>query len=383
MNAKFLQTAGYFSAFFILGSVIASLGPTLPELADQVSREPGSLGYLFSIRSLGYLSGSLLGGYLYEKTRGHLVLGAGLIILALALAAVPLNPLLILLVILLYIAGAGLGALDVGSNTLLARVHGEDSGPYLNAMYLLAGLGSMAAPLYLYRVNFRAEYWGLSLLAGLGAAWLLLTPSPVPPNRRSETPETSSRGVFLVVFCVLSFLFVGVEISYGGWIFTYAQIINAGNPQSPYLLTSLFWTAITAGRLVSIPVSAVLTPSLNVFLLLGSGVLSSALTAVFPTNPAAVWVGTAGMGLSLSALFPTTFRFIRKRTALPEKTYGIVWASGSLGGMLLPWLSGEFLTRAGPPSLMGFFLASWLAASVFFFGLTRIQDPPSGPSKPA
>ena len=371
MKLKFQQTAGYFAAFFILGSIIASLGPTLPELGDLVSRKPGSLGFLFSVRSLGYLSGSLLGGYLYERIRGHRLMAVGLVAVALSMALIPLNPLLIPLVILLFAAGTGLGALDVGSNTLLARVRRENSGPYLNGMYLLAGIGSMLTPLYLSQVNFRMEYWGLSLLALLGAAWLIFTPSPAILQMAQEDQTGPQHKAFLTVFCLLAFLFVGIEITYGGWIFTYAQQIQLGGPQSAYLLTSLFWMSITVGRLISIPVSAFLEPSLNVILLLAGGVLSSTMTALLPFSPAAVWVGTAGIGLSLSAIFPTTFHFIRKNSPLPEKSYGLVWASGSLGGIFLPWFSGEMFSRTGASSLMVIVLISWAAALGLFLFLHR------------
>jgi FHS family Na+ dependent glucose MFS transporter 1 len=371
MKAKHSQTAGYFSAFFILGSVIASLGPTLPDLAAAVDRNPDSLGFLFSIRSLGYLTGSLLGGYLYERIRGHRVMSASLVILALALGWIPQNVLLLPLVLLLFAAGAGLGALDIGSNTLLARVHHKNSGPFLNGMYLLAGIGSMLTPLYLSQVGFRLDYWGLGLLAVLAAAWLALTPSPGPENTDLENQNRAVNPTFLLIFCLLAFLFVGIEISYGGWIFTYAQRIELPGPDSAYLLTSLFWLSITAGRLIAIPVSAVLKPSPNVLLLLGGGVLSSTLTALLPISPAAVWLGTAGIGLSLSAIFPTTFHLIKKIAPLPEKSYGLVWASGSLGGMFLPWLSGELVSRIGPVSLMTIILISWLAALGLFLLLTR------------
>lgn len=381
MKTKHLQTAGYFSAFFILGSVIASLGPTLPDLAAAVGRNPGSLGFLFSVRSLGYLTGSLVGGYLYERIRGHRVMSTSLIVLALSLGLIPRNALLLPLVLLLYAAGAGLGALDIGSNTLLARVHRKNRGPYLNGMYLLAGIGSMLTPLYLSQVSFRLDYWGLGVLSVLAAAWLAFTPSPSRENPDRESQNQGLNQSLLVIFCLLAFLFIGIEISYGGWIFTYAQRIELDGPNSPYLLTSLFWLSITAGRLIAIPVSSVLKPSRNVLLLLGGGVLSSTLTALLPDSPAAVWLGTAGIGLSLSAIFPTTFHLVRTISPLPEKSYGLVWASGSLGGMFLPWLSGELFTRVGPISLMTIILISWLTALSLFIILNRQRTNLEHPSK--
>lgn len=146
MNPKTRQTVGYFSTFFILGAVISSLGPTLAGIARNLSRDPSSLGVLFSARSLGYLSGSLLGGYFYERFRGHRVMAAALITAAVSLFLTPLLHILVPLLVILYLTGMGLGSMDVGSNTLLSNIHSKRSRPLLNTMYLLAGVGSFLTP---------------------------------------------------------------------------------------------------------------------------------------------------------------------------------------------------------------------------------------------
>ena len=71
MSLSARQTSAYFAAFFILGATIASLGPTLPYLAENTGAALASLGLLFTLRSGGYLLGSLLGGRLYDHLPGH------------------------------------------------------------------------------------------------------------------------------------------------------------------------------------------------------------------------------------------------------------------------------------------------------------------------
>jgi len=44
---------------------------------------------------------------------------------------------------------------------------------------------------------------------------------------------------------------VGVEVAYGGWIFTYAvKVFGMGETEADYL-SSAFWGAITLGRLLA------------------------------------------------------------------------------------------------------------------------------------
>lgn len=366
MKPKTSRTIGYFSSFFFLGTVIAILGPTLPALAENLGVKPTDLGYIFSVRSLGYLAGSLLGGYLYERIRGHRVMAAALVLAALTLFLTPLDHLLILLIISLFFTGLGLGSLDIGSNTMLSTLYGDDSGPYLNSMYLLAGLGSFSAPLLIRALSVRWGYWALGILGLAVSGWLLGTPSPFPQKETSPEADDVSHLPTLLLFCLLSFLFIGIEISYGGWIFTYFRAQNLGAETAAYTLTSLFYLSITVGRLLSIPVSTALKPSWNVFGLLFGGAVSTGLMLAYPRQPWSIWIGTSGMGLSLSALFPTTFHYIRESFSLKTSSYGTVWASGSLGGILIPWVMGEVVDSGGPVSLMAITSLAWgLALAVF------------------
>jgi len=65
------RTLGYYAAFIALGLVSASLGPTLPGLANNTGSQLSHISLLFVARSSGYLAGSLLGGRLYDRITGH------------------------------------------------------------------------------------------------------------------------------------------------------------------------------------------------------------------------------------------------------------------------------------------------------------------------
>ena len=45
-------------------------------------------------------------------------------------------------------------------------------------------------------------------------------------------------------------LYVGVELGFAGWIFTYGEEMGIGGARGPALLTALFWIGFTGGRLL-------------------------------------------------------------------------------------------------------------------------------------
>jgi MFS family permease len=91
---KLLKTAGYYAGFVGLGAAAGVIGPTLPGLAQLTHSPLGQLGFLFTARSLGYLTASCGGGKIYDRLPGHPVMTAALVGMAAILGLVPVLPLL-------------------------------------------------------------------------------------------------------------------------------------------------------------------------------------------------------------------------------------------------------------------------------------------------
>lgn len=54
---------------------IAILGPTFQDLAANVNKNVSQISYIFVGRSVGYFSGSLIGGILFDCMNSKLLLG--------------------------------------------------------------------------------------------------------------------------------------------------------------------------------------------------------------------------------------------------------------------------------------------------------------------
>ena len=66
--------------------------------------------------------------------------------------------------------------------------------------------------------------------------------------------------VLIILISAFFFLYCGAEIGFGAWVFTYSTRLGLANETDAALLNSAFWGAVTAGRLLSIPIASKVRP---------------------------------------------------------------------------------------------------------------------------
>ena len=369
------KTIAYYVSFLALGLAIAAMGPTLPYLADQTDSPLGAVSSLFTTHALGYLLISLLAGRLYDRVKGHPVMAVALILMALTLALVPLTPLLWLLVLIFLVLGMAEATVDIGGNTLLVWVHHDRVGPFMNGLHFFFGLGAFLTPILVAQVVLASSgivwaYWILALLALPVAAWLLFLPSPVAPADPSDEPmqqrdgavPRGKRGILVALFAAFQFLYVGAEIGFAGWLFSYAVVSGLASATNAAYLTSAFWGALTLGRLLAIPMSARARPS---FILVGDMagcLISLSIIILWPDSPEAIWVGAIGTGLSMASVFPVIMSLAERRMTITGLTTGWFFFGASIGAMSLPWFMGQLFERISPLATMFAIFLTLLAA---------------------
>lgn len=367
---RILQTSGYYTAFIALGLSSASLGPTLPGLADHTRSRLNEISFLFMARSLGYLIGSLLGGRLYDRVPGHPVMTVVLVVMAAMLALTPVLPLLWLLTAALLILGLGEGVLDVGGNTLLVWAHRDKVAPFMNGLHFFFGVGALLSPIIIAQKvlvsgDINWAYWTLAALVLPVAVLLLRLPVPTVLKVSKDSPQAKVNYLLIVLIAIFFFLHVGAEASMGGWIFTYATALNLTSKTMAAYLTSTFWGALTLGRLLAIPVSTRFRPR---YVLLADlvGCLVSVGVILLSKSLVGVWLGTCGAGLCIASIFPTTISFAERRMTITGQVTGWFFVGSSLGGMFLPWLIGQLFESIGPRVTMLAILSDlMLALGVF------------------
>lgn len=359
------QLIGYYAAYVALGLVGASLGPTLPGLAENTGVGLGEAGLFFTSRSLGYTLGSLYGGRAYDRLPGHTLMAAVIVLMVVTLGIAPVTAIFWILLVVLFGMGVGEGTLDVGGNTLLLWQFRERVGPYMNAMHFFFGAGSFLSPIIVAQAlefsgEIRWAYWVLALAILPVALWLGRIPSPGAPPIRKDDPDGQAHPLLITLVAAFFFLYVGAEAGFGGWVFTYAQatpFAGAGFEEAAAAyLTSAFWGALTVGRLLSIPLAARLRPSR---LLLGDLVgclLSLGAILIWRDATLALWAGSIGLGASMASIFPTMLSFAERRMPISGRTTGLFFVGVGSGAMSVPWLVGKLFEASGPLAMIYLFL---------------------------
>jgi len=370
-------TIAYYIAFIALGLTVASLGPTLLGLAENTQTRFDEISFLFTARALGYMFGSLLGGYLYDRIPGNPIMGIMLILMAVGLATVPTISRLWLLVIVLLAVGTVDGVTDVGGNILLVWLHRDKVGPFMNALHFFFGVGAFLSPIIIAQALLRTNditwgYWALALLIFPASIWLFRLPSPAAPQITDDQPARPVNKALITLLAIFFFLFVAAEVSFGGWIATYAIARHLANEAEAAYLTSAFWGALTIGRLLSIPIALRFKVKTILLSDLIGCLLSVGVILIWPHSSTATWLGTLGIGLALASLFPAGISLAERSMTVTGRTTGLFLIGGASGSMSIPWLIGQLFGPVGPQVVMWIVFIDLIAAIGLFFALMAI-----------
>lgn len=349
----------YAICFVALGLSMSAIGPVLPFLADNVSVTFAQISFIFTTSSLGYLIGSAGGGRLYDRFKSHRLMLMAVLLMVASLTLITVTSHFYVLLFILFINGLGQGLLDVGGNVNLLWVFQSRVGPYMNALHFSFGVGAFLSPILVHNVmqwsggQLNWPFWTLAILSLPSIVGLLLLSSPSNPEKAEIDKKPSQINLRLVILMmILFFLYVGVEGGFGGWIFTYATTLTIASEAGASYMTSVFWGALTLGRLLSVPLARKIAPSR---LLIGNFSLAIAflgLILLFPVQTATIWIASAGLGLALSSVFPTLMALAESRLKITGAVTGLFFFGSSMGGMLIPMLLGQIFEYIGSFQLM-------------------------------
>lgn len=365
-----------------MGISMASLGPTLPGLAENTRASLGAISILFTARSLGSLIGSVWGGQVYDRQRGNPVMAWMVFAMAGLTALTPFAPSLWLMTIILFLTGAVQGILNIGGNALLVWVHGRNVGPFMNGLHFCFGLGTFITPVIV--AQFITQQGGLTwtylllALIMLPTAAMAFVPSPPSPTVGMNQKSEPVRPLLIVLIALVFGCYSGASLAYGGWIFTYAIEMNLADETLAAYLTSVFWGALTVGRLVAIPLAVRFKPAAILRADYIGAFISLLVLVIWPHSLTAVVITSAGLGFALASIYPTTMSLSGQVMTISGKITGLFSIGNSAGAMVIPWLIGQFFESAGPPSMAVILLLDMLLALGVLILLAR--ETPKAPA---
>uniref|UniRef100_A0A8C5NYJ6 Sodium-dependent glucose transporter 1-like n=1 Tax=Jaculus jaculus TaxID=51337 RepID=A0A8C5NYJ6_JACJA len=381
---RWFTTVVLCAAFLGMGTSAAILGPTFQDLARNVNRNISSLSEIFVGRALGYLCGSVIGGVLFDCMNHFLLLGMSLSATTAGLYLIPFCKTAVVLVIVMSAISVSFGILDTGGNVLILALWGDRGAPHMQALHFSFALGAFLAPLLAKlawgttapagnhtepgwhpgALNSSSEAHARSLFgvpddmnlvwayASIGTYILVVSVFLVAPFFKKNSRQTKSTSTapgsrrakyhktLLCLLFVFFFFYVGAEVTYGSYIFSFATTHVGMEESQAAGLNSVFWGTFAACRGLAIFFARYLQPGAMIVLSNVGSLVSCLFLVLFDKSPLCLWMASAVYGASMATTFPSGVSWMEQYTTLNGKSTAFILVGAALGLMAIPALSG-------------------------------------------
>lgn len=336
-----------FLYFVVAGVATVMFGPLLPILIPHWNIEDAQAGTLFTAS----FTGQLLGAWFAARNlRASVVCGATLSAagcIAMAWATFHFAH------AALFCVGLGLGAGLTAGNIIAGTARCGNRARLLLLLNVTWSIGAISCPLLVRAcASGGVSLFFLILACALAAAACLLLAIPrhaIASTRSAAFPEQRESWraplpfVPLVVFAGALLLYVGVENALGGWLPSFAVRAHASLQSSTIAFS--FWVAELAGRLVGTALLMRFSEGTLYRLCLSALIVAGVLLCVAAELSAGSIVAlTLLCGAAIGPVYPLILSFMLARTGHHPRL-GALFASASLGGASLPWLTGVVSTH--------------------------------------
>lgn len=373
---------------FVFGIVMALIGAVVPSLSQRLSISLADVGTLFLVMNASMLVASLVLGLLIDRFGLKVPLAAGAMLVALGLALVGGAGRVETLLGAVACLGFGGGALNGGSNTLVADLHDDATrkGAALNLLGVFFGFGALLLP---FALGTLTSAFGTAALLHAAAALCVLVglaaialPFPAPKQRHGWPLANMSRFVrmpIVLVFGALLFFQSGNEFALGGYVASMFTRESGLSLEAAAYGLAAFWASIMTARILLSRVLPLVGPNAVV---IGSAVLSvaGALAIAAATGPVMAVAGAVVTGLALAGIFPTVLGLAGARFEEHSGTiFGVLFAIALCGGMTIPWLAGQLAESAGVRAVFVLVAANFAAVAVLSVAAVRALQTPRAP----
>ncbi|MEE4195353.1 MAG: MFS transporter [Anaerolineae bacterium] len=363
---QLLQTLAYYLGFIGLGLVMVSSGPHLQNLLEHTNATMDAFGTVFIIASIGFLIGSFVGGHLYDRFKGHLIMAVCFILMAISMAVMPFIGNMWIMAGVMMLNGFSMSLVDMGTNTLLTWVHGEKSAPFMNALHLAFGIGAAISPIMIGKIiNATGDiYWSYWTLAAIMVPLIILFLSVKSPAIRkaedaseaevaSQLNGKKARATLVILLTTFFLFYVGAEANFGNFITSYVQkSFPMANEDIPYLINTLFWGAFTLGRLIGIPITAMWKTGKIISIDMVVCVVAFLPILLFRNSLVALGAGSILAGLGMASVFPTMMTYGEQNLRLTARITSYFYIGISGANMFFSWLIAQLFDNQGPFSVM-------------------------------
>ncbi len=358
---------------FGLGICFSVIGALKLELVKQLKINDAQFGKLISALMFTSIFVVLVFGVLVDTFGYRPIAIAGFLVGAVAVFMLISSRSYGLAILSCVLLGIGAMCLNLG-NTLIPMVLfvGNPSAAS-NFGNVFFGIGAFITPFLVGMLLSRLGYRSTGILITL----ILL--APIVIGIAAGYPEVQRTGLTLgqamadafrllanpaiIVAALALFCYIGLEVSMGGWVSTYAT--NQGfDTRGANMVLSSFWIGLMIARLIA---TTLITTANGIIVL---SVLAVAVVILIGLMIATKSKTMAGLcvfatGLCFGPIFPTLVgnTFSKIDAGLYGSAFGIIFAVGLLGGSTLPAAIGIY--SRGKPIKKSFPIAAAAAFTLF------------------
>ncbi|KAJ6593097.1 major facilitator superfamily domain-containing protein [Mycena capillaripes] len=354
---------------FLAGWNDGSLGPLIPRIQQVYNIGYTIVSLIFVFQCVGCLGGAFMNIQLTEKygLGKLLLLGSSMQVIAYTLQAAALPfPVFVLAGV---INGAGLAIQDAQANGYVASLanNSETKMGFVQAAY---GAGALVAPLVSTQFA-QLQHWSFHYLVSLGVTLLntillgvvfraknqdeCLSQIGQEIGEKGESEESHFRQIISTkavhLLALFLFVYVGVEVTIGGWIVSFMVAVRGGGPSAGYISAG-FFGGLTLGRIVLLPVNKKIGERRVVYLY---GVFAIALELVIWLVPSLIGgaISVSFVGLMLGPIYPIAMNHAGRVFPRWLLTGSIGWiaAIATAGAAVVPFITGAIASKTGIKSL--------------------------------
>ncbi|MDX1978903.1 MAG: MFS transporter [Bryobacteraceae bacterium] len=350
------------AGFYLSGVLMSFLGAILPAWDYHLQSAYFTIGYYFLAMNAGMLlSVPLARAILRARTIGFALILASSLAAAsfFYLAAVGPPRLFWWRAAGLLVMGMAGGLLNAALFTAVSPVYRRDPAATINLSGLLFGLGCLSTSLLVSGTFYIYTTGSILILLGLFPAFLAAKyarwkrhdeqlPAPVPLRQAISDFQSPAA----VLFALLLFFQFGNEWSIAGWLPVFLAQRLGASPADCVLMLSLYWLALTLGRIVS---QSVLPRVHHGKLLMGS-VLAALLGCFILSLTEDLFGAGAGIvitGLGFAPIYPLVVEKIGSRFSYYHPgVFNGLFSLAVTGGLLAPASLGWIASWFGVGSVM-------------------------------
>ena len=348
-------------AYLMVGIAQLVVGTVMEPMVPAYGVGYGDGGQLVMHQFLGGMAGVLGAPWLIRKIGKKRMLLSAIGLIVVIQIGYSLTPAWPVMLVLAPITGIGFGMTEATVASFVIASAAGNANRAMSRIEVFFGIGALLMP-FAGSMLISAGLWKMSFLAVAvraavtWAAWLLLWPKILDKSSgegaqhvdhpRVAAPGMRGRARLVLTVCVLFFLvYVGFEMSFIHYLPS-MMVQNNGMPESTASLSiSLYWLAMTVGRLAAGPAADRFGGASYLIAMCGANALVFALMIGLDSAPM-TFVLTALSGLAMSGMFSIALVFANRAVpGMTERTTSLLLAAGGIGGALMPKLTGWFLDR--------------------------------------